>query len=321
MKPPDAKFAAFLLSHVPYTRVHSHPILTSVLIPKNLLSRQQPTSSRNHTKTTTAPIPLVIRIHGGSLTGGPRLGDWLRPWTLQLAEHLGAILLSPDYRLLPESNGGDILDDMRTFWHWCCRNSGLAAAVEVMAPGLGEKVDLGKAKVIVVGESAGAWVSWGLMGACHEEKEERAGVPDPRDAVKILILVSPMIDVADEYFTKPDAERKRYIGDNTELFAEDTVERYLETLPNAFIISDGNEWRARSHITMAMYQWGLFGKYLERDVQSEDIRRRLYPIERLKSVEKGTWRTPIWILNGKKDSIVSIQSVMVREPTGKCVYN
>jgi acetyl esterase/lipase len=35
---------------------------------------------------------------------------------IQLAKSNGAIVVSPDYRLIPEAKGVDILEDIKDFW-------------------------------------------------------------------------------------------------------------------------------------------------------------------------------------------------------------
>ena len=58
-------------------------------------------------------------------------------------------MLSPDYRLLPESSGHEILEDVRDFWTWV--HECLPAELEKL--GLGVKVD--PSKIAAGGESAG----------------------------------------------------------------------------------------------------------------------------------------------------------------------
>lgn len=68
--------------------------------------------------------------------------------TLELALKHNAIVVSPDYRLMPESQFSDIIDDLRDFWHWVEHDfkelSGL-------------RVDL--SNLAIVGESAGGYLA------------------------------------------------------------------------------------------------------------------------------------------------------------------
>ena len=57
--------------------------------------------------------------------------------------------MAADYRLLPESNGLDIMDDASDFWAWV--RGGLQGHLTEVRPGI--KADLGR--IIAYGESAG----------------------------------------------------------------------------------------------------------------------------------------------------------------------
>lgn len=65
-----------------------------------------------------------------------------------------AILVCPNHRLLPESSGLDILDDLADFWGWV--GDGLQAFV-AKSVGLDLQVDL--TRMIAMGESAGTLLS------------------------------------------------------------------------------------------------------------------------------------------------------------------
>ncbi|KAK0637134.1 hypothetical protein B0T17DRAFT_613767 [Bombardia bombarda] len=64
------------------------------------------------------PLPVLVHFHGGALVRGTNLDPAMIPrWVVELAAASGAILVSPSYRLVPESStGGDTLDDIACFW-------------------------------------------------------------------------------------------------------------------------------------------------------------------------------------------------------------
>jgi acetyl esterase/lipase len=71
--------------------------------------------------TVSPPLghPVLVRFHGGFLiTGAALYPDFIPQWSLDYCRQHNAILVAPDYRLLPESNGVDILDDLDDFWKW-----------------------------------------------------------------------------------------------------------------------------------------------------------------------------------------------------------
>lgn len=60
-------------------------------------------------------------------------------------------MISPDYRLLPEVTGSDIMEDMSTFWSWLQSGTVDTLLQEHNHDGL--KADL--SRMLLVGESAG----------------------------------------------------------------------------------------------------------------------------------------------------------------------
>lgn len=60
--------------------------------------------------------PAVMWIHGGGLIFGSRTTP--RPAFLAALLQAGAVVVSIDHRLAPETKLADIVDDMRDAWHW-----------------------------------------------------------------------------------------------------------------------------------------------------------------------------------------------------------
>ncbi|KAH8093830.1 hypothetical protein DFH11DRAFT_1823072, partial [Phellopilus nigrolimitatus] len=77
---------------------------------------------------------------------------WCPLWILELAMKHDAIFVAPDYRLLPEAKGVQILDDLDDFWAWLGRDLN---DVVYKAHGLHADLD----KVLVEGESAGGYLA------------------------------------------------------------------------------------------------------------------------------------------------------------------
>jgi len=90
--------------------------------------------------------PVVLFVHGGGWIGGNR-DDYSRPMFREFLS-LGCIILSMDYRLLPESSFSVQLEDIRDIEAWI--RSQLPA--EIVDSGLRCDTD----KIIVAGGSAGA---------------------------------------------------------------------------------------------------------------------------------------------------------------------
>ena len=75
--------------------------------------------------------------------------QWFPRWLIDYTILHEAIIVSGDYRLLPESNGKDIVEDVNDLWNWL-RND-LQAYLDKVKPGI--EVDL--SNVITHGGSAG----------------------------------------------------------------------------------------------------------------------------------------------------------------------
>lgn len=119
---PDV-YSAFDITRTHYESAGTK-IEVDILAPKRL--KLGPTKSH----------PVIVRIHGGFLvrmpiteltteanaaaqvTGSSLFPAWFSKWILDFAEEHGAVIVSPNYRLLPEVKGRDIMHDMANFWTW-----------------------------------------------------------------------------------------------------------------------------------------------------------------------------------------------------------
>lgn len=95
-----------------------------------------------------------------------------------------AILVTPDYRLLPESNGLDILSDLDDFWAWM--QNDLASTIASAQPTSSIQPDL--SKILVAGESAGGYLAAQSM------------LLHPEIHMSAVILVYPMVHLRDRFW-------------------------------------------------------------------------------------------------------------------------
>ncbi|KAJ8070941.1 hypothetical protein OCU04_001299 [Sclerotinia nivalis] len=152
-KMSDNRLALFNIHTTPYKTVHGVEIPAHILIPKSITSNTQP---------GTRKYPVLVRFHGGYLVSGSALyNEWLLPWTMDFVLQNSAILVMPDYRLLPEATGQDILEDLKDFWAWFKSSGtfGLVAYFKSLDGGVGGGVGVDFEKVAVFGESAGGYLA------------------------------------------------------------------------------------------------------------------------------------------------------------------
>ncbi|KAF5574548.1 hypothetical protein FPCIR_13560 [Fusarium pseudocircinatum] len=244
-----------------YKVIEGQPILLDLFIPKSLPSGER---------------PVLIRFHGGFLVYGSRDNLQLTPpRILEYALESRTILVSCDYRLLPESNGIEILQDIDDAWSWV--QSSLSEVIETMTNGT-SRADLGK--VLLAGESAGGYLAIQLA------------LSHPT-AFRAVIASYPMIDMRSDHFCKAYPKQ---MGQYPQLDYE-LVSQHLKQLP------DGPQptTRAISNLPIAMVQHGTYTSFF-------GDHRSLFPIEQLEDNPKLALELPfIWLHHGNDDSEVPIE--------------
>ncbi|RYP40339.1 hypothetical protein DL768_010644 [Monosporascus sp. mg162] len=95
-------------------------------------------------------LKVLVRFHGGAFTEGEAEAS-IRPFFLELALKHGAVIVTPDYRLRPEHEMAEGIEDIRSFWQWVERD-----AQQVLRKSLLD-LELDVANLLVAGESAGGY--------------------------------------------------------------------------------------------------------------------------------------------------------------------
>ncbi|KAM0713401.1 hypothetical protein Q7P37_010363 [Cladosporium fusiforme] len=245
----------FSVQDAVYKTVNGHEISASVLL-------QEPIQSGKH--------PVIVRWHGGGLVNGHRLfAQWIAPYILDHARQTDAIMIFPDYRLLPGVESAlDILDDVRDFFAW------------LFAGGLSEMLDRSISadleNVLVCGESAGGWLAL------------QSGFIQGPAKIRAIISQYPMIDMRSDHWTVPGPDK--YLQ-GAAFVDPERLKVYYE--PGEQIVTSrippiGGE------IYHSLVQRGLYGKAFGDDAL-------LYPME---SLEQGHSLPPLWLLHGSADTIV-----------------
>ncbi|KAJ5649989.1 uncharacterized protein N7484_003712 [Penicillium longicatenatum] len=273
--PPEihdpSKFDDFHVHHVTYKVVSGHPIDLSILVPKRLVENGE----------LSEKTPLITEFHGGFLVGGNRIfSPWFSDWLIELALSRRAIIVTPDYRLLPEANGHDVLADLASFWDWLPKN--MKSKLASFYPQVHIEPDFDR--ILATGSSAGGWmVSQSMF--LHPEINIRAA-----------IMAYPMINLRDRFWA--EKYEKPIFGLPT--LPYEIVESHLKSLPaNAVFTTDGDIEKKvellRPPLAIAIVQHGKYLDFFGRDTE-------LFPFENLPRAE----RVPpfVWLFHGRQDSAV-----------------
>lgn len=109
----------------------------------------------------------------------------MNAWLPQWAHSHSAIIITSDYRLLPEANASDILSDLRSLWDWI--HSNLPSVLNAHFKSLTHSADL--SRVALVGGSAG--------GYCAIQQ-----ALDHPDDIRALLLAYPLLDLESDFMAK-----------------------------------------------------------------------------------------------------------------------
>ncbi|KAL9618289.1 MAG: hypothetical protein Q9160_007000 [Pyrenula sp. 1 TL-2023] len=213
----SSRFAPFHRLDLPYRTINGVPLYATVLIPRNIIDSNSSSNTTTTTTTTTTPPhppppppkktkhPLLIRFHGGGFIVGHRMYEpWFALWLLDLALERQAIVVSPDYRLLPEATGAEILGDVREFWGWV-EGGGLERGVREgrLEGRLGTGVDVDVGDTVCCGESSGGWLSvWGAM-VLGLGRKGGEGKEQQRVRIRAVISISAPLDATAKEYKVP----------------------------------------------------------------------------------------------------------------------
>ena len=201
---------------------------------------------------------MIIAYHGGGLIGGARdhyeyQSSWLPAW----AARNNAIVLSPDYRLLPRASAQDVIDDVNSLWNWV--QLSLTTTLAQLTPG--HHVDL--SRILVEGGSAGGFTA-AHLALSHPDK------------IRAAILVYPMVDG----FYERGAVEQTFVPADTFLPRE-------ELLKSIIIERQKKEWTVSwlPHLNAGF----LISLYQDRDAYADAFGQGndLAPIDRVKASANG----------------------------------
>ncbi|KAF7163148.1 hypothetical protein CNMCM5623_008218 [Aspergillus felis] len=296
-----SRFDPFTLIDVPYQFINDHPLQATLLIPNTLFSPLAPEEPRNR--------PVIVRFHGGGFIVGHRTYEpWFAQWLLDLAQGHEAIIITPDYRLLPESNGADILSDIAHFWQWM-QTSLLDFASQSDWP-----FSLDLTRTLCCGESAGGYLA--VYSALHlpsmisvttntaiaEEKQENASVIVD---IRAVISISAPLDTNAPELRVP--RPRTFIGTRPPppREAEARIRTYIKNIPPG-AIRTGSEptaemWELVLCVSQQSYLPRLFG--VKGNGQKAALSGIMESLEKWKE-ERREGLPALWVVHGSGDTMV-----------------
>ena len=273
-----SRFEAFAIISVSYKTVRSHTITVDVLYPKSLND-----PSQEH--VLCIPRPVLLRYHGGGLIAGYSLfPPFFSPWYLELAQEYSAIIVSPNYRLLPESSVLEVLEDVEDHWRWLHQSLPLLLQRETNNT---VKADL--SRIMTIGDSAGGYLSL-QMGLSHP------------DEIRAVNAVYPMVNPKAPYFCsgqeRPVFNLPTCPPDSLRLHLEEVKRQEAITQEPVIVsaVADADRFR----LMFAACQHGQLGQLFPADPISP------YPLERIHAGARFP-RGGVLILHGRDDSVAPVE--------------
>jgi acetyl esterase/lipase len=193
---------------------------------------------------------------------------------LELSLKHGAVILCPDYRLRPEHEMVDGIDDLRSFWKWVEQDA--AQVVSSTLPGL----ELDVTNLLVCGESAGGYltVQTAILGM--------TSLP-----IKVLVAQYPVLDFK-RIVTLPNVH-----GQDAKKLPYSLIEDHLAALEPGKICTRAKSG-SRMHLVGAMLHANKFC----------DISGNNAWIDPMTSIETARKLPPTLLYQSKEDESVSYSS-------------
>ncbi|KAL4986247.1 alpha/beta-hydrolase [Aspergillus falconensis] len=273
-----SRFDAFFIISVAYKTVHDHEITVDVLYPKSLI---EPPNQH----LLSVPRPVLLRYHGGGLIAGYSLfPPFFSPWYLELAREYSAIIISPNYRLLPESSVLEVLEDVEDHWQWM--HQSLPTLLQRETEGM-VKADL--SRIMTIGDSAGGYLSL-QIGLSHPDK------------IRAVNAVYPMVNPKAPSFSSGQ-ERAVF---NLPAYPPDTLRLHLddirrqEAVTQKPVIVSAAADADRLRLMFATCQHGQIGQLFPAAPISP------YLLERLDAGARFP-RGGVLILHGRDDTVAPVE--------------
>ncbi|KAJ5112059.1 hypothetical protein N7532_000104 [Penicillium argentinense] len=267
MASTDPKLTGFDLIQTTYKHINTHSIRADILIP------QAPHAG---------PRPVILRYHGGGLLMGDSLFMMFFPhWLADLALAHGAVIVSPNYRLLPEATSPEIYADIEDFWTWMHSSAFTDLLATHSTP---TAADLNR--ILTAGDSAGGLLS--VYTALAHAPQIRASTAS-----------YPWIDPGSEAFMT--ARAMPPFGNST---PEKIYDDYMKTVKFGSPKSSVDSMESLT-IMCAAVEYGHLGGLYARDTDGVP-RETLYPKARLEQKDVQIPRGGLAIIHGGDDTVIPV---------------
>ncbi|PSN67611.1 alpha/beta-hydrolase [Corynespora cassiicola Philippines] len=253
---PMTRFDNFDIYTTSYKKIGDHEIEVNVLVPKGVEPGKH---------------PLLVKFHGGGLIYGTALyPDWFAAWFIPFIQRNKAIAVLPNYRLVPESNGDDILQDLADLWKWVLDGElvQFLSSKQVQA-----EPDFDR--LLAAGDSAGGYMAL------------QSGLTLKPGAIKAIVAQYPMTD----YLRRDPLNAPKGMP----VPPESTIDHHMASVKPGTLVSSARP-PERAVLSFAL---AIYGRYVEFFGQGP----HLWPMS---AVEKATHLPPTYIVHGDSDTAVSV---------------
>ncbi|KAI9816279.1 MAG: hypothetical protein M1827_001881 [Pycnora praestabilis] len=262
------KYAKFDIVETTYKLVDDQPIKAYLFTPKNIHAGKH---------------PVLVKFHGGFLiTGSSLYAEWFPQWALDYAHLHSAIIVTPDYRLLPESSGLDILSDLSSFWTWL--RSDLQPFLTTAVPGVEADLE----RVATYGESAGGYLAIQSALLCQQQ---------PKGFIGAVIATYPCIDLESRFYA--EAYEKSVFG--APMLPPSILQDHIASMKKGQIVTAVDP-PGRMQLALSTVQQGRFPEFLGQD-------DALYPFRLVNKMGDvaGDAVPFMLILHGRDDTAVPVE--------------
>ncbi|GKZ20244.1 hypothetical protein AbraIFM66951_001424 [Aspergillus brasiliensis] len=264
------RLAGFDLVQTNYKTVGDHKIRADFIIPQS---------------NYTGKRPVILRFHGGGfLTGDSLYFEWFPQYLFDIAKQYNAVIVSPNYRLLPEATSLDLFDDIEDFWIWL--HSSAAAELLSSQP---TPIELDLDRIMTAGESAGGTLSI-CLALAHPE-EIRAGTASFPGLVLKPVEGASVQDDRPSLSGLPLEEANRLV--------DEAIKRGEEGIYQSAVAPP-----ERLALMLASIETGRHYELYERGTEKDPRRPLRHSMERLDEPDVKIPRGGISIRHGLNDDIV-----------------